>query len=300
MITLAAPCRGLMDADPYTVRPDDLLSEVSDMVKDVQYRAAIAIDRGRTPVGILARSDLVRPAPRRVVLVDHAEQAQSVPGVDQAAIVEILDHHHIGSIETRVPVPATFDPVGSTATLVTERFQGHHLQPSRPAATALLAAVLSDTVILNSPTTTARDRAVVEHLERLTGRDAQELGRAMFEAGSDVADASTEEILARDAKEYELAAGNVLIAQIETVGRTLDDRFEDLLAGLRRRRERDGYALAALMVTDILAHDTTLLVAGDHGPVERAFGAEAGDGRVELPGVMSRKKEVVRRLLSAL
>src|SRR4051794_33804707 len=299
MITLAAPCRGLMDAEPFTVRPDDLLSEVSETVKDVQYRAAIAIDR-RMPVGILARSDLVRPTPRRVVPVGHAEQAQSVPGVDQAEIVSILDHHHIGSIETRVPVPATFDPVGSTATLVLERFQQNHLQPSKPAATALLGAILSDTVILNSPTTTRRDRSAVEHLERLLGVEAQQFGREMFEAGSDVEDASVEAILTRDAKEYEVSGGIVSIAQVETVGPKLDERLDELLEGLRKRQQRDGAVMSALMVTDVLDHGTTLLVAGEHAAVERAFGKEAEDGVVELPGVMSRKKEVAPRLLSAL
>src|ERR671933_328090 len=89
------------------------------------------------PVGLLTRSDLVSPQPRRVLLVDHAEQAQSVPGIDQAEIVEILDHHHIGSVETRVPVQATFDPVGSTATLVVERFRVNGMEPSRPTATLL-------------------------------------------------------------------------------------------------------------------------------------------------------------------
>jgi manganese-dependent inorganic pyrophosphatase len=300
MITLAAPCRGLMDDDPLTVRPDDLLSDVAEIVKDVHYRAAIATDRGGSPVGIVARADLVSPVPRRVVLVDHAEQAQSVPGVEQAEIVEILDHHHIGSIETRVPVPATFDPVGSTATLVLERFQQHHLQPSRPAATALLGAILSDTVILNSPTTTRRDRAAVAHLERLLALDAEKFGRDMFEAGSDVEDATVDAILTRDAKEYEVSGGIVRIAQVETVGRKLDRRLDELLEGLRKRRERDGAVLSALMVTDVLDHGTTLLVAGEHGAVERAFGEDAEDGVVELPGVMSRKKEVAPRLLGAL
>jgi manganese-dependent inorganic pyrophosphatase len=300
MITLAAPCRGLMDDDPLTVRPDDLLSDVAEIVKDVHYRAAIATDRGRTPIGIVARADLVNPAPRRVLLVDHAEQAQSVPGIEHAEIVEILDHHHIGSIETRVPVPATFDPVGSTATLVLERFQQQHLQPSRPAATALLGAILSDTVILNSPTTTRRDRSAVEHLERVLGVEAEQFGREMFEAGSDVEDASVEAILNRDAKEYEVSGGIVSIAQVETVGPKLDERLGELLDGLRKRQQRDGAVMSALMVTDVLEHGTTLLVAGEHAAVERAFGKEAEDGVVELPGVMSRKKEVAPRLLSAL
>jgi manganese-dependent inorganic pyrophosphatase len=235
-----------------------------------------------------------------VVLVDHAEQAQSVQGIEQAEIVEILDHHHIGSIETRVPTPATFDPVGSTATLVLERFQQNHLQPSRPAATALLGAILSDTVILNSPTTTRRDRAAVEHLARLVGVEPEKFGREMYEAGSDVEDTPTEALLTRDAKDYEISGGIISIAQIETVGRKLDDRIPELLAALRKRREREGTVMSALMVTDVLDHGTTLLVAGDHGAAERAFGADASDGIVELPGVMSRKKEVAPPLLAAL
>ena len=102
-------------------------------VKDVDYRAAVVVDGGRRPIGLVTRSDLVNPQPRRVLLVDHAEQAQSVVGVEHAEIVEILDHHHIGSIETRIPVRATFDPVGSTATLVIERFRqnGHGAEPRR-------------------------------------------------------------------------------------------------------------------------------------------------------------------------
>ena len=105
-----------------------------------------------------------------------------MPGVEQAEIVEILDHHHIGSIETKVPVTATFDPVGSTATLVVERFRQNGMEPTPPTATMLLGAVLSDTVILNSPTTTERDNAVVDYLERVLAIDATDFGREMFEA----------------------------------------------------------------------------------------------------------------------
>ena len=151
LVTLSAPSRALMDAEPLTVSPDDLISDISDPVKDIDYRAAVAVDGDGHPSGVVTRSDLVSPAPRRVVLVDHAEQAQSVIGIQQAEIVEILDHHHIGSIETRIPVTATFDPVGSTATLVVERFRQSGLEPSPPTATMLLGAALSDTVILNSP-----------------------------------------------------------------------------------------------------------------------------------------------------
>ena len=202
MITLASPCEALMEREPLTVGPDDLVAEISEQIKDVHYGAAVAVDEGNRPVGLVARSDLVGPKPRRVVLVDHAELAQSVPGADQAEIVEILDHHHIGSIETHVPVIATFDPVGSTATLVIERFRQNGLEPARPTAMLLLGAILSDTVILNSPTTTERDHAVIEYLERVLALDATDFGREMFEATSDVSQLPAEEIVARDAKEY--------------------------------------------------------------------------------------------------
>jgi manganese-dependent inorganic pyrophosphatase len=130
LIGLAVPCRALMSGDPPAVNPDDLLADVTEHV--IETRAVFAVDEQGAPTGIVTRSHLVAPERRRVLLVDHAEQAQSVPGVDQANIVEILDHHHIGSIETRVPVQATFDPVGSTATLVVERFRARAASPSAP------------------------------------------------------------------------------------------------------------------------------------------------------------------------
>src|SRR6202035_4165411 len=172
--------------DPLTVTPDYLVDDMSEHIKETHYGAAVAIDGDRRPVGLITRSDLVAIPRRKVILVDHAEQGQSAIGIGEAEIVEIVDHHYIGSIETRVPVTATFDPVGSTATLVVERFRQNGLEPSHSTAIALLGGVMSDTVILNSPTTTARDHLVVDYLERALAVDARELGREMFEATADV------------------------------------------------------------------------------------------------------------------
>jgi manganese-dependent inorganic pyrophosphatase len=301
MITLAAPCRALMDPDPLTATTDDLLSDLSDQIKEIHYGAAVVVDARRHPVGLVTRSDLVAPTRRRVLLVDHAEQAQSVPGVEQAEIVEILDHHHIGSIETRVPVMATFDPVGSTATLVVERFRQNGMEPSRETAMMLLGAVMSDTVILNSPTTTERDHAVTEYLERVLAIDAREFGREMFEASADVSEVSAEEIIARDAKSYHVSSGQTIcIAQIEVVGAGLLERKDELLDAMKQAREVKDHQVYALMITDVLDKATELLVAGDSAAVARAFGAEAHDGVIDLPGVMSRKKQVAPKLLAAL
>jgi manganese-dependent inorganic pyrophosphatase len=301
MITLAAPCRALMERDPLSITTEFLLADVAEQVRESHYGAAVVVDANRRPVGLVTRSDLVSPMRRRVILVDHAEQAQSVAGVDQAEIVEILDHHHIGSIETRVPVTATFDPVGSTATLVVERFRQNGMEPSRPTATMLLGAVLSDTVILNSATTTERDRAVVEYLERVLAVDASEIGREMFEATSDVSELSADQIVSRDAKQYQVSSGNTIcIAQIEVVGDALLDRKDELLEAMRKARESRDLELYALMVTDVLTKGTELLVVGDTATVARSFGVKPHDSQIELPGVMSRKKEVAPKLLAAL
>jgi manganese-dependent inorganic pyrophosphatase len=300
MITLAAPCHALMDAEPLTVRRDDLVDDIAEEVKGIHYRAAVAVDSSGQPVGLVTRSDLVNPDPRRVLLVDHAESAQSVPGIEEAEIVEILDHHHIGSIETRVPVAATFDPVGSTATLVVERFRQAGFEPQRSTALMLLGAVLSDTVILNSPTTTPRDHAVIQHLERIVSVDAREFGREMFTETSDVSHLPADEIVAHDLKDYEVSTGRTIsIAQLETVGDSVLGRRDELLEALGALREREGHALSALMLTDILAKGTDLLVTGDTSAAERAFGQPTRDGVLDLPGVMSRKKQVAPKLMAA-
>ncbi len=300
MITLSEPCRALAEADPLTVGKDELVRDIAEQIKDVHYRAVVAVDRDGKPIGLVTRSDLVNPRPRRVLLVDHGDRAQSVPGIEEAEIVEILDHHHIGSIETKLPVRAIFDPVGSTATLVVERFRQADAEPTDPTATMLLGAIVSDTVLLTSPTATERDREATAYLERLLSLDAQHFGREMFEHSSDVADVSGSDLVRRDLKEYELDNGKTLsVAQIETVGRVVFERSAELLASAERRRARHGHVLFAVMLTDILAQHTRLLVAGNEALAERAFGQPVVDGAIELPGVMSRKKQVAPGLLAA-
>ncbi len=299
MIQLSVPCREVMSEDPLTLDPEALITDITQSVMEVHYRAAVAVDDDKVPLGIVTRTDLLNPEPRKVLLVDHAERGQSVPGVEQAEIVEILDHHNVGNIETSTPIPATFDPVGSTATLILERYKASGLKPTEPTAKMLLAAVLSDTVIFNSPTTTERDREVVSYLENLLDLDAKRFGMEMFEASSDVSDLSAQEIIMRDQKEYGVSGGATSVSQIETVGTGLLERKGELLDALEELRQKNGYLLAALMVTDIIGQGTELLCTGDCAPVERAFDRQVVDHVMELPGVMSRKKQVAPKLLSA-
>jgi manganese-dependent inorganic pyrophosphatase len=301
LIQLSVPCWEVMTENPLTVGPEDLITDITEQVMEVHYRSAIAVDDDKVPIGVVSRTDLLNPQPRCVLLVDHAEVGQSVKGVERAQVVEILDHHHIGDIETNTPIPATFDPVGSTATLIVERFKAAGLKPEGSTAAMLLAAVLSDTVVLNSPTTTERDHEVVRYLEELLDLDAREYGMEMFEASSDVSGLSAEEIVSRDAKEYATSTGDTMcIAQVETVGTGLLGRKKELLGALEEMREKNDYLFAALMVTDIIGGGTELLCAGECALVERAFGSRARDGIIDLPGVMSRKKQVAPKLLAVL
>jgi len=300
MVQLSVPCWEVMSEDPLTVDLEALVTDITPQVMEVHYRAAVAVDDNKAPIGIVTRTDLINPVPRRVLLVDHAERGQSVPGVEEAQVVEILDHHHEGNIETRFPIPATFDPVGSTATLIVERYEASGIRPEETTAKMLLAAVLSDTVIFNSPTTTERDREVVRYLEGLLDLDAREFGMEMFEASSDVSGLSAGEIVDRDLKEYALGDGSAMsISQIETVGAGLLERKDELLGALEEVRRGNGYLFAALMVTDIISQGTELLCVGDCAPIEQAFDQQARDHVIDLPGVMSRKKQVAPKLLAA-
>jgi manganese-dependent inorganic pyrophosphatase len=301
LIQLSIPCWEVMSENPLTVSPDDLVTEITEQVMEVHYRAAIAVDDRQVPIGVVTRTDLLNPRPRRVLLVDHAEIGQSVKGVEKAEVVEILDHHHVGDIETTTPISATFDPVGSTATLIVERYRASGLYPEESTAKMLLAALLSDTVILNSPTTTDRDREVAEYLEELLELDADEFGTAMFEASSDVSSLSAGEIVVRDAKEYGTSSGDkVSVSQVETVGTGLLERKGELLEALQDLKGENGYLFSALMVTDIMEGGTQLLCVGDCSPVHQAFDSRASNGVIDLPGVMSRKKQVAPVLLSVL
>jgi manganese-dependent inorganic pyrophosphatase len=156
-------------------------------------------------------------------------------------------------------------------------------------------------VILNSATTTPRDHAVVEYMERVLAMDARALGREMFESTADVSEVSADEIIKRDAKRYQVRGGHeICIAQVEVVGPGLLERRPELLKALREEREDRGLALYALMVTDVLEKGTEMLVAGDVAAVARSLGVDHADGTIDLPGVMSRKKEVAPKLMTAL
>ncbi|RLI83022.1 manganese-dependent inorganic pyrophosphatase [Archaeoglobales archaeon] len=235
-------------------------------------------------------------AGKQVILVDHSEVGQTLDNIDQAEILEIIDHHKIGDITTPNPIFYLNMPVGSTATVVKKLYEENGIEIPKNIAGILLASILSDTVILKSATTTDTDVKAAEELAKIAGvDDIQELGMEMFKQKSDLAGKEPRELLFRDFKDFNMSGNKVGIGQIEVVSLSLLDEFKDpLYEEMKKAKEEGDYHSIFLMLTDIIQEGTELLsVTDDASVVEKAFGKKLEGKSVWLPGVMSRKKQVV-------
>ena len=231
----------------------------------------------------------------QLILVDHNEHSQTVAGAQDATIAEIVDHHRIGDVETSNPIFFRNEPVGSTATILTKLYDEADEPIDTQTAGLLLSGLLSDTVVLRSPTTTDTDRAVADRLAELAGVDYEDYGRELLQQKSKLGEKTPREMVLGDFKEFEFGSRFVGIGQVETVepDAVLDQRdavldaMDDIVA------ERE-YDLLLLIVTDLLEEESTALVAGEcDEQVAEALDATFTDREAFLPGVMSRKKQVV-------
>lgn len=291
--------RDVMDGDHTVLDPETLLAEAAEEIVGSPHRSAVVVDEGGRLLGVLTRTSLARARRREVVLVDHNERAQSADGIEEAHVIEVVDHHRIGDVETAAPIAFTAQPVGSTCTLVAARYFDEGVQPPPAMAALMLGALLSDTVLLKSPTTTELDREAARRLADQAGVDVPEFGTAMYRARTEAEPFSAEKAVSADLKEFRVAIGAVGIAQYETADAAglLGRHREELLQAMAELRERRGWPLMLLMVTDIVREGTELLASGDVRPAERAFGVTLDSGSAWLPGVLSRKKQVVGPLL---
>ena len=280
-----------------TFKLDDFLDDVREIVLQSRYRSYPVLDEAGHVVGALGRYHLLRPRRKRVVLVDHNEVGQSVPGLDQAELIGIIDHHRRGDVMTGYPVFTRNEPVGSATTIVATMYQEQGLMPGEKLAGLMAAAIVSDTVMFKSPTATPRDRRLAERLARIAGLDLEDLGKEVFSA-SQAADKPADQLLKTDFKEFHLADHRIGITQITTMetGKVLN-RLDELMEQMHKLKEEKHYDMFLLMITDVLREGTELVYDGDREIIRQAFGREdVGEGHLFLPGVVSRKKQVVPAL----
>ena len=278
---------------------DDYIDDVREVVLQSRYRSYPILDQEDKVVGTLSRFHLIRPRRKRVVLVDHNEVAQSVPGLDKTDILEIIDHHRLADIQTNNPIWFRNEPVGSTTTIVAGMFQERGIMPSKKMAGLMASAIVSDTVMFKSPTCTKKDRNTAERMACLAGVSLDQLGRDIF-AASAPEDKPVSELLFGDFKEFHIAGHDFGIGQITCVDSDRQlQRKEEFLKLMEQTKEERSYSLVMLMLTDVLLEGTKILYIGDEDLVEQAFNVKLKDHEAFLPKVMSRKKQVVP-MLSAL
>lgn len=275
---------------------DDYVDDVREGMLKSRYRCYPILDENERVVGTLSRYHLIRPRRKRVVLVDHNEAAQSVPGLAQAEILEIIDHHRLADIQTGNPIYFRNEPVGSTTTIIAGMYQEKGLMPSEKLAGMMAAAIVSDTVMFKSPTCTQRDRSMAERMARIANVSLDELGQQIFSASwSD--DKTAHEMLFADFKDFHIAGHNLGVGQITCVNSEhILQRKEEFLAEMEKTAKERGYGLMLLMLTDVLLEGTQLIYLGDEETIRMAFSPEAKHNAVFLPRVMSRKKQVIPAL----
>lgn len=296
LLRLSTPASSLATPDFETVLPDEPVEEIK--FKVAKSNGVVVLDADGVMMGVITKSNLLKPSGTNLVLVDHNELSQAVDGADRVNIIEVVDHHRIGSFHSPAPIPFICEPVGSTSTLVAELFRRKGAGIEKKTAGLLLGGVLSDTVILKSPTTTVRDREAVEWLEEKSGLDHMAFGSEIFAATSSLKKRGPEAAVNGDYKVFEARGRKFGIGQVETIG--FEEFYEEkdrLAAELEKVMEKKDLKLSALLVTDIVMGTSLLLAVGDKELIYKLDYPRVEDRVYELRNVLSRKKQVVPHIL---
>ena len=238
----------------------------------------------------------------QVILVDHNEFQQSADGIEEVQITEVIDHHRVANFQTSDPLYYRAEPVGCTATILNKIFKENGVAVPANIAGLMLSAIVSDTLLFKSPTCTEQDVKAGEELAKIAGVDVADYGLAMLKAGADLSDKSLEDLLSLDAKEFQFGEYKSVVAQVNAVDvNDVLGRQEELESLLNKNVAENGLDLFFFVVTDILNNDSTAVAIGQVADASaKAFGAEIVNGRILLPGVVSRKKQIVPVLTDAL
>ena len=295
LINLSISTQDIMSREFDFCHPEDYMSEVQRIL--ARRRSMPVVDREGKLVGYLSRSDLLAARPKRVILVDHNERSQAVDGLDEAELLGIIDHHRVADIYTNKPIMFRADPVGCTATIIAGLYHEAGIPIPREAAGLMLAGLLFDTLILRSPTCTARDEGVAAELAAIAGEDIEQFGQEMFAAAaSDLNERPAETLLTADFKEFTVGEAKFAVGTVETASpATIEKRSEELLSTMQRIAHERGYAVFLFMIVDIINMRCHLLIWGGERAVAEALHVplEPDGHSVVVEGLVSRKKQMV-------
>ena len=304
MISQAAPIRHYMTQDNLlTFTPNSSVEAATKVMASVRFRYFPVLDEEGHYLGVVSRRNMMNLHKKQLILVDHNEKNQAVEGIEQAEILEIIDHHRIGSMETEGPVYFRNVPVGCTCTIIYQMYRENNVEIDRVNAGLMLSAILSDTLMFRSPTCTSTDERAARELAVLAQVDLEQYANTMFEHGGDVSGKTAEEIFNNDYKIFDSGETRFGVGQgFYMVDRNRKNSQELVgpylpVALMKQRLDYIFY-----MFTDVRESTTQLMMVGDGAEalVRRAFGVEVADGVATLPGVVSRKKQLVPQLINAM
>lgn len=300
LINQAVPVGHIMQEKVMNFTPEEMLSDIKGDIEATNYRNYPVVEGGKL-VGLVSRDNLMMPEPEKVILVDHNERSQAVEGIENAKIIEIVDHHRLGGLQTGDPIFIREEPVGCTATIITGLYEQNGIDIPKKIAGLLMSAIISDTVLFKSPTCTERDKAAVKKLAEIAGVDYEKYGMNMLKAGSGLGSMTAHDVAKNDNKEFKIGDYRVLVSQISVMDpQEVLDIKADILTAMQENNEKDGYDMSLLMVTDILKESTELFYVGSpKNLIGEAFKKDASGDSIYLPGVMSRKKQIIPPLTDA-
>lgn len=281
---------------------DELADDIKHVMAETRYRSYPVLDAENKVVGSISRYHLISNHKKKVIQVDHNERGQSVNGLEDAEILEIIDHHRVADIQTGNPIYFRNEPLGSTSTIVAKRFFENGLTPSKEAAGLLASAIISDTLLFRSPTCTPVDKEICLKLAEIAGIDAETYAQEMFKAGTSLKGKTVEQIFNQDFKPFTIEGIKVGVAQVNTMDiEGFMPLKDEMLSYMERKAEESGLKVVMLLLTDIINEGSQLLVAGKLPEIaERAFKITLSESTAYLPGVLSRKKQVIPPITNAI
>lgn len=297
----ASSIERVVDRTFVTVDADERIADVRKRFTVTNHAVLVVNDVGIL-TGILTKSDIFKPVQTQLVLVDHNELTQAVPGAEEVTITEIIDHHRLGSLHTAQPILFINEPVGSTCTIVADLFRREGLQPSPAIAGIMMSGLISDTLHLNGPTTTSKDAIILAWLAEISGVNSKQLADEIFNSGSVILASPPDKVVRSDFKIYEEQGIRFAVSQVEELGfGNFWQHAKPIARAVQELREDEKLAFAALLITDINTQDSLLLVKGDHALIERiSYPHVEQDEIFDMPGVVSRKKQLIPYLTSLI